>query len=107
MTDQTQTDKALMEQTAKNFETVNSELQSTLSTIKGKVTALQAGWVGRGGTSFQNVMGTWSRDQARINDLLGQTAGLIRSAGQSYTAIDDSTASRFNNQSGGNTNLAL
>ena len=94
MTDQTTSDKAVLEQTAKNFETVSQDLNSSLSTLKNKVASLQAGWVGRGGTSFQNTMTAWAERQVRINQLLNDTAGLVRSAGQSYTATDDAAATR-------------
>lgn len=94
MADQTTSDKAVLEQTAKNFESVGQDLNSSLTTLKNKVSALQAGWVGRGGTSFQNTMSEWSDRQTRINELLNQTAGLIRSAGQSYTSADDAAATR-------------
>jgi WXG100 family type VII secretion target len=103
--DQTQTDKALMETTAKNFETVNGELQGSLTTLQGKVTALQSGWVGQGGTSFQNTMTSWSTAQKQINQLLQETAGLIRTAGQSYTTADDDAGRSFN--STGTTDLKL
>jgi WXG100 family type VII secretion target len=97
MADQTATDKGVMEQTAKNFEAVGTDLNSSLTTLKQKVADLQAAWVGQGGTSFQNTMLAWSDRQTRINELLHQTAGLIRSAGQSYTTVDDNAASRSNN----------
>ncbi|TMM37329.1 MAG: WXG100 family type VII secretion target [Actinobacteria bacterium] len=97
---QTQTDHALMEQTAKNFETVNSDLMSTLDRLKRSVSELQGGWAGQGAMSFQSTMETWSKDQTNINNLLAQTASLIRSGGQNYAAVDASTSARFNNQGG-------
>jgi len=100
MAEQTQTDSAVMEQTAKNFEAVDAELMATLDTLKKKVANLAGGWVGRGHTSFQQVMEQWSKDQAEINRLLRDTAGLIRSAGVNYSASDDNTATRFSNQGG-------
>lgn len=97
---ETQADSGLMEQTAKNFESVNAELQSTLDGLKRSVTELQAAWAGQGANSFQATMDTWSRDQLNINNQLADTAGLIRSGGQSYAATDASAAARFNNQGG-------
>jgi WXG100 family type VII secretion target len=94
-----------MEQTAKNFETVQGELNGDLNLLKGKVTAVQSGWVGMGGTSFQNTMNTWSNAQNQINLLLQETAGLIRSGGQSYTAVDDDAGKAF--QSTGSQDLKL
>jgi WXG100 family type VII secretion target len=94
MADQTATDKGVMEKAAKDFEGVNDQLMSTLSTVKQKVAALQGGWVGRGGTSFQNTMEQWSERQNEINRLLKETADLIRSAGQSYTQTDENQANR-------------
>jgi WXG100 family type VII secretion target len=97
---QTQTDSGVMEQTAKNFESVNSDLMATLDQLKRSVADLQSGWVGQGALSFQSTMETWDKDQTNINNLLAQTAGLIRSGGQSYAAVDANTSARFNNQGG-------
>jgi WXG100 family type VII secretion target len=107
MADQTTTDSALLEQTARKFEGVNAELMGTLDTLKKKVSSLQAGWVGRGANSFQQTMATWAKDQDAINKLLDETAGLIRSAGQSYAATEDNTAGRFGNQGGSTKPLPL
>jgi WXG100 family type VII secretion target len=90
-----QTDSGLMEQTARNFEAANADLQGTLTNLKNKVEALQAAWVGRGAASFQGTMATWSKDQALINRLLAETASLIRTAGRGYASTDDNTANRF------------
>jgi uncharacterized protein YukE len=51
-------------------------------------------------------MHAWSADQKRINELLQETATLIRSAGQSYSATDTNAASRFHGAAGNQT-LAL
>jgi WXG100 family type VII secretion target len=107
MADYTATDKATMAQTAKNFDTVNHELMGALDTLKTKVANLQSGWVGRGGTSFQTTMTSWSTNQKNINELLQQTATLIRSAGTSYTATDDNAATRLGNQADPQIKLAL
>jgi WXG100 family type VII secretion target len=93
--DQTQTDLALMEQTAGQFESVAAQLQTMLQSVQQKVANLRAAWVGRGAASFQQVMDAWSRDQDSINRLLGQTAELIRSSGREYGATDTDAASRF------------
>jgi WXG100 family type VII secretion target len=95
-----------MAQTAQKFEAVDAELQSTLTTLKNQVAALQAAWVGHGAMSFQQTMEQWSRDQNQINQLLRETAQLIRTAGTSYATSDSDTASRFNNQ-GGSVRLPL
>jgi WXG100 family type VII secretion target len=97
---QTQTDHALMEQTAKNFETVNSDLMAALDQLKRSVSELQAGWAGMGAVSFQTTMETWAKDQTNINNLLAQTASLIRTGGQNYAAVDANTSARFTNQGG-------
>lgn len=101
----TATDSALMEQTAKKFESVDQELMSLLSNLRSRVDQLQASWVGAGGTSFTTTMNTWSDDQKRINDLLRETAELIRSSGQSYSTTDTNAASRLNGA--GNQTLGL
>jgi WXG100 family type VII secretion target len=89
-----------MEQTAKQFESVDAELQNTLSGLKQKVADLQAAWSGRGSVSFQQVMEAWSRDQAALNTLLRETAQLIRSSGHDYGAVDESAAARLSRSTG-------
>ena len=90
-----------MEQTARKFESVDEELQSTLSALRQKVAGLQSAWVGRGASSFQSTMETWSRGQAEINTRLRQTAELMRSAGREYAASDDTSATHLQNAGGG------
>ena len=102
----TATDSALMEQTAKQFESVDVELMTLLSNLRTRVDHLQAAWVGQGGSSFTATMHAWSADQKRINELLQETATLIRSAGQSYAATDTNAGSRFHGAAGNQT-LAL
>jgi len=101
----TATDSALMEQTAKKFESVDQELMTLLSSLRSRVDQLQASWVGQGGTSFTTTMNTWSEDQQKINNLLQETAELIRTSGQTYATTDTNAASRLNGV--GNQNLGL
>ncbi len=70
-------------------------MPNALTTLRNKITELQAGWVGQGATSFQNTMASWTRNQDTINKLLEQTAGLIRTAGRDYATSDTDTANRF------------
>ena len=50
-------------------------------------------------------MNTWSEDQNKINNLLQETAELIRTSGQTYATTDTNAASRLNGV--GNQNLGL
>jgi WXG100 family type VII secretion target len=101
MADFTATDHQLMAQTAKNFDDTNQQMMSDLTTLKGKVASLQGAWIGRGAISFNTTMESWARSQENIQRLLGETAGLIRSAGTHYAATDDNAATRLGNQGGG------
>ena len=104
-TGRTATDSALMEQAAKKFEAVDQELMTLLSNLRSRVDQLQASWVGAGGSSFTATMTTWGEDQKKINNLLQETAELIRTSGQSYATTDTNAASRLNGV--GNQNLGL
>ena len=85
-----------MAQVANAFESAQQSLQSTLNSLLREVESVKHDWQGRGGTSFEQVSRAWGDDQGRLLRALGETAAAIRSAGQLYSATDDSAAGRAN-----------
>ncbi len=101
-----QTDAALMEATARRFEDEANQMESNLSSLKGKAESARAGWQGEGSVQFQLAIERWASDQKKIDQLLMETSGLIRNAAHGYTGADQSAAQSMKSQ-GGNTSLPL
>lgn len=104
---QTQSEAAVMEQTAAKFEQVNDSLQQMLDSLMNELSVLERAWQGHGGTSFTQVKIQWSNDQAAIQRALAETATAIRTAGQNYSASDSEAASRVTRTGGGGISLPL
>ena len=59
---QTQTETAVMAQTAAKFEQVNQQLQSLLSTLMSELSVLNSTWKGMGAAAFENVKQQYAAD---------------------------------------------
>jgi len=84
-----------MAQVSSKFEDAGVSLNNILNALMVEVDSVKKDWVGRGGTSFQQVTQVWGDDQRRLLDALSETATAIRTAGRSYTATDDAAADRM------------
>jgi WXG100 family type VII secretion target len=105
--DQTQAEAAVMEATAKKFETVNSDLTSMLSTLMSELSMLTSAWQGQGARAFDQVKERYAEDLRKLNQALSETAISIRDSGAGYTTTDTDAASRVGNAGGGGMNLPL
>ncbi len=97
----TQAQAAVMESTAAKFEHVNQSLEGMLKRLLGELEVLQTQWVGRGGTTFEQVKQAWAADQQALHRALGETATAIRTAGRQYQTSDGAAADRLGVQRGG------
>lgn len=86
---------AVMAQVASRFDDAHASLDKVLSDLMVEVDSVRGAWVGRGGTSFQQVSEVWGREQRRLLGALAETASAIRTAGTSYAATDDAAADRM------------
>ncbi len=91
---QTQSEAAVMEQTAAKFEQTNEQLQQMLNGLLNELSVLESEWRGQGAMSFTQVKQEWSENQAKMARALAETATAVRTAGQNYTASDTEAASR-------------
>ncbi|MEV4413724.1 WXG100 family type VII secretion target [Catellatospora sp. NPDC049609] len=96
-----------MAATAAKFDGANDDLQSMLSRLLSELEVLQTSWVGRAGTSFEQVKIAWSEDQKTLHNALAETASAIRTAGQEYTRADEDQASRVSSRNTGGISLNL
>ena len=91
----TQAQAAVMEQTAAKFDQAKQNLEGMLTRLMNELEGLRSGWVGLGGTSFEQVKQAWAADQAKIHNALTETASAIRTSGRVYSATDQEAAGRF------------
>lgn len=104
---ETASEAAIMAATAQKFDSSNDELQTMLSRLLSELEVLQTSWVGRAGTSFEQVKIAWAEDQKTLHNALAETATAIRTAGQEYTRADEEQAGRVSARNTGGINLAL
>lgn len=97
----TQAQAAVMESTARRFEQVGQSLDGMLKQLLGELEVLQTQWVGRGGTTFEQVKLAWAADQEALHRALGETAAAIRTSGKHYETSDSAAADRLGAHRGG------
>lgn len=103
MAEQTQSDAAVMAQTANKFRSTNSELANMLTRLMNELESLRASWKGQGAQAFDNARLHWGEDMAKLHRALDETAGAIEKAGTFYTSSDTESANRLNAFQGGAT----
>jgi WXG100 family type VII secretion target len=103
---QTQSDSAVMAQTAAKFDHVNQSLQQMLSTLMSELSTLNSTWKGLGAAAFEQVKQQYEADLRKLNSALADTAESIRASGHGYHSTDTEAASRLSG-TGGNFSLPL
>ena len=84
-----------MAQVSSKFDDAGKSLSAILNSLMAEVDSVKGAWVGRGGSSFQQVTGVWGENQRRLLEALSETATAISTAGKSYVATDDAAADRM------------
>jgi WXG100 family type VII secretion target len=103
---QTQTETAVMAQTAAKFDQVNQSLQSMLGTLMSELSSLSGTWKGVGAAAFEQVKQQYEADLKSLNQALAETAESIRQSGVGYHSTDTEAASRVSS-TGGHFSLPL
>jgi WXG100 family type VII secretion target len=103
---QTQSDSAVMAQTAAKFDHVNQSLQQMLSTLMSELSTLNSTWKGLGAAAFEQVKQQYEADLKSLNSALADTAESIRQSGHGYHSTDTEAAGRLSG-TGGNFSLPL
>lgn len=84
------TDVGQMEAAANHVETVNAQLQSTISGLKGRCEASSTAWAGGAQDAFQALMVRYGDSSRRLQDSLAEIAVKIRENGKGYDAAEQS-----------------
>ncbi|GAA1417063.1 type VII secretion system ESX-1 WXG100 family target CFP-10 [Catellatospora coxensis] len=104
---ETASEAAIMASTAGKFDSANDDLQTMLSSLLSELEMLQTSWVGRAGSSFEQVKIAWSQDQKALHQALAETSKAIRTAGQEYSRADEEQAGRVASKNTGGVSLNL
>ncbi|WP_412540892.1 WXG100 family type VII secretion target [Longispora sp. K20-0274] len=89
----TEAELQVMEHAAREFESVNAELQGMLSRLLDGLEPLRQKWQGAGVHSFEQVKRAFHDDRAAIDAALRETAAALRTAGHTGAAADLGQAS--------------
>ncbi len=83
-----QADAQVLQQTAKQVEGVNGNIQSQLVTLFNDLESLPAGWAGDSATAFYQLMERWNTDAQQLNTALAGIAEALGGSGGSYQTAE-------------------
>jgi WXG100 family type VII secretion target len=96
-----QANAEIMAKTAADFDQGNEGLQTMLSTLMSRLTALNGSWRGLAATAFEQTRVDYEANLKKLNTALSDTAVAIRESGAQYTTTDEAAASSVTNTGGG------
>lgn len=82
------TDVGQMEVAANHVQTVNSQLQGTINSLKGRCEESSSAWQGGAQTAFMNLMARYGDASRRMQESLDEIAVKIRENGKGYDAAE-------------------
>lgn len=78
-----------MQAGAQHIDTVNDQIDSLLSSLRGNLAPLNGVWRGQASTAFTNLMARYDSSSARISEALRAIAEQIRGANATYIAEEE------------------
>lgn len=82
-----------------------SRLRNMLTSLANQLAPLEANWIGRGGTAFQNTTQTVRAETTRMNLALEGIASDVGTAGANYVNADEEQGSAMNTVNGATTGI--
>ena len=104
MSGQMRTTTETMEGAARHVSDVNADIQGLLSSLQGRLTAVNGVWQGSAKVAFDSLMVRWDDSAKRLNESLLAISENIRANGVAYAAAQDDHVSSINTV-GGSLNL--
>ncbi|MGW0042893.1 WXG100 family type VII secretion target [Rhodococcus sp. NPDC003348] len=104
MSGQMRTTTETMEAAARHVGDVNGDIQGLLSSLQGRLTAVNGVWEGSAKLAFDNLMVRWDDSAKRLNESLLAISENIRANGVAFAAAQDDHVSAIGN-AGGSLNL--
>ncbi|GAA4483608.1 hypothetical protein GCM10023094_35440 [Rhodococcus olei] len=104
MSGQMRTTTETMETAARHVGDVNGDIQGLLTSLQGRLTAVNGVWEGAAKAAFDGLMVRWDESAKRLNESLLAISENIRANGVAFATAQDDHVSAINNV-GGSLNL--
>ncbi|WP_110207828.1 WXG100 family type VII secretion target [Nocardioides daejeonensis] len=93
-------DQVLLD-SAKDVQQVYDDVNSDIAVLRGKLSRLEAEWVGRGGTAFQSTIQRWDDAARRTTAALLRFKEELGNVESNYTVTEDQVEQVFNRYAAG------
>jgi len=80
---------------ASDMSGIAGEIESSVSAMHARLTALEGSWTGVAATEFQGLVAEWTALQGRVRADLAQIAALTSRAGGSYAETEQGVRGLF------------
>ncbi|WP_027501821.1 MULTISPECIES: WXG100 family type VII secretion target [Rhodococcus] len=101
MSGQMRTTTETMETASRHVGDVNADIQGQLSSLQGRLAAVNGAWEGAAKVAFDNLMVRWDSSAKRLNESLLAISENIKANGVAYAAVQDDHTSAINSAGGG------
>ncbi|MFF0818538.1 WXG100 family type VII secretion target [Rhodococcus sp. NPDC003318] len=101
MSGQLRTTTETMETAARHVGDVNGDIQGQLSSLQGRLAAVNGAWEGSAKVAFDGLMARWESGAKRLNESLLAISENIRANGVAFATAQDDHTSAITNAGGG------
>ncbi|MFD1814745.1 WXG100 family type VII secretion target [Rhodococcus gannanensis] len=100
MSGQMRTTTETMETAATHVSDVNGDIQGLLSSLQGRLSAVNGAWEGAAKVAFDNLMQRWDQEAKNLNQALLEISENIRANGAAFASAQDEHVAAINNSAG-------
>ncbi|MCP2260205.1 WXG100 family type VII secretion target [Streptoalloteichus tenebrarius] len=90
------TDSETMRQAGVDVLNTNSDIQGSLSSLRGQIEPLAAAWKGDAAAAFHKLIERWQHDADKLNNALSDIADMMGASSQEYLRQEEEQASSMN-----------
>lgn len=91
------TEVSQMETASQHVATVNSQINTLLSTLRNEAASVGSHWKGAAQTSFTELMSRYDASSQKLNQALQGIGEQIKAAGTTYNTTDETHSSTLKN----------
>ncbi|EME21314.1 WXG100 family type VII secretion target [Rhodococcus triatomae] len=100
MSGQMKTTTETMEAAATHVSDVNGDIQGLLSSLQGRLSAVNGAWEGSAKVAFDNLMQRWDQNAKTLNEALMGISENIRANGVAFASTQDDHVAAINSAAG-------
>lgn len=94
------TETATMQTAAVHVREVNSQIQTTLSSLLSRLEVLYSTWQGDAAASFHNLKQRWHDDSTKLNEALLRISEALDKSRTNYAASEEANTTGFTGVAG-------